>query len=408
MHITFVSVLAILSGTALAQGPPSLTKLLSDNKNLTKFNSLIQEYGDIYATLSFSRDITILAPSNDAFDKIPYSSLASAFSDNKTDIIRSVLDLHVLNGTHSSGSLNSTAQFLATWLDDPRYSNVTGGQTIQIVKQSGNDIVTVSGLGSRSSLSTTDLQFSGGIVHVIDTFLVPPKDFISTAPSFNLTAAGGAVTKAKLNDYLDTSKDVTIFAPSNAAFQGVGSALVNMTTEELGKVLDYHVVSGTIGYSPTLTNGTILKTLQGGNLTITFASNSLYVNSAKFLQQDIILSNGILHVIDNLLDYNATAVQPNPQIPTQPPILQGTSVADTPFSSDLPTTVTSVATSIDTSAPTDGSMATSTDASAASSTTDADSASATSSKKKSDAANIGCDRTWGALIGGAVFAVLAL
>ncbi len=141
-------------------------------------------------------------------------------------------------------------------------------------------------------------MFLGGIVHVIDTFLVPPRDFINTAPSFNLTAVGGAVTKAKLNDYLDTTQDVTIFAPSSAAFQGVGSALVNMTIEELGKLLSYHVVNGTVGYSPTLTNGTILKTLQGGNLTITFASNSLFVNSARFLQQDIILSNGIMHVID--------------------------------------------------------------------------------------------------------------
>ncbi len=155
MLITFVTVLAILTGITLAQSPPSLTKLLADNKNLTKFNSLIQEYGDIYATLSFSRDITILAPSNDAFDKIPYSSLGSVFADNQTDIIRSVLDLHVLNGTHPSESLNSTAKFFSTWLNDPKNSNVTGGQTIQMVKQSEKDIVAVSGLGSRSSVSTT-------------------------------------------------------------------------------------------------------------------------------------------------------------------------------------------------------------------------------------------------------------
>lgn len=41
-----------------------------------------------------------------------------------------------------------------------------------------------------------NLPFTGGIVHVIDTFLVPPQNFIQTVPQFNLTAAGGAIENA--------------------------------------------------------------------------------------------------------------------------------------------------------------------------------------------------------------------
>ncbi len=73
-----------------------------------------------------------------------------------------------------------------------------------------------------------------------------------------------------------------------------------MSGHELAKVLDYHIVNGSnfVGYSSNLPNGTVLKSLQGGNLTVTFASNSIFVNSAKVIQQDLLISNGVLHVLD--------------------------------------------------------------------------------------------------------------
>ena len=196
---------------------------------------------------------------------------------------------------------------------------------------------------------TQNLAFTGGIVHIIDTFLVPPADFITTAPQFNLSAAGGATTNASLNEYLNTATDLTIFVPNNDAFQRLGSAFASMPLDELSKVLEYHVVNGTnfVGYSSNLPNNTILKSRQGGKLTITFASNSLFVNSARILQEDILISNGIMHVIDNVLDYNATDVKPNPEVQTQAAIIQGESQSGNivPFASYLPTSVSSFSSS---------------------------------------------------------------
>lgn len=144
------------------------------------------------------------------------------------------------------------------------------------------------------------MSFSGGLVHIIDSFLIPPQNFLNTVSGFNLTAAGGAVVNASIDNYVDTQTDLTIFAPRNAAFQGIGSSLANISSQELAKILDYHIVNGSnfVGYSSNLMNGTILKSLQGGNLTITVASNSIFVNSARVLQQDLLMSNGVLHVID--------------------------------------------------------------------------------------------------------------
>ncbi|KAL8738549.1 MAG: hypothetical protein Q9181_000656 [Wetmoreana brouardii] len=350
--------LALLSfGTstlAQQQDAMDLTQLLRSNKNLSEFTTLLTSYGDIYANLSFQSGVTILAPNNDAFNKIPYSSLGPAFEANQSQIVRSVLQYHILPGIHTPGSYNGSFSFDQTWLQNTSYTNVTGGQVVGGVQQAGDVNIFTSGMGSRSTLVTPmsimltkhaqNLRFTGGIVHVIDTFLIPPQNFIQTVPQFNLTAAGGAVENASLADYLNTHPDLTVFVPQNAAFQALGSTLESLPSQQLQRILNYHVVnSSTVGYSSNLLNGTILRTRSGQNLTMTFTSNSLFVNQARVIQQDLLLSNGVMHVIDNFLDPDAPSATANPQLPTAPPLIQGTSLSENvvPFTSFLPTSVTS-------------------------------------------------------------------
>jgi uncharacterized surface protein with fasciclin (FAS1) repeats len=52
--------------------------------------------------------------------------------------------------------------------------------------------------------------------------------------------------------------------------------------------------------STDLTNGMIVKTVQGGNLTIN-TTNGVMVNDAKVVQADIVTSNGVIHAIDTVL-----------------------------------------------------------------------------------------------------------
>ncbi|KAL8780299.1 MAG: hypothetical protein Q9194_001001 [Teloschistes cf. exilis] len=327
-----------------------LTQLLQSQKNLSQFTALLTSYGDIYANLSFQSGVTVLAPNNDAFNKIPYSSLGPAFEANQSQIVRSVLQYHILPGIHPSGSYNGSFSFDRTWLQNASYTNVMGGQVVGGVQQAGDVNIYTSGMGSRSTLVNPltkfkqNLAFTGGVVHVIDTFLVPPANFIQSVPQFNLTAAGGAVENASLADYVNTHPDLTVFVPNNAAFLALGSTLQSMPLQQLRRILDYHIVNAsTVGYSSNLPNGTVLRTRSGQNLTITFASNSLFVNQARVIQQDLLIANGVMHVIDNFLSPDAPSATANPEIATAPPLIQGTSLSENvvPFTSFLPTSVTS-------------------------------------------------------------------
>jgi len=103
---------------------------------------------------SITNTSQILAPNNDAFDKIPYTQLNSAFENNDQDTIVNVLSYHILQGQKMAAQLiPGTPVFLPTLLNDAKWSNVTGGQVVQNVKQAGDVVVFVSGQGSRSTLT---------------------------------------------------------------------------------------------------------------------------------------------------------------------------------------------------------------------------------------------------------------
>lgn len=98
-------------------------------------------------------------------------------------------------------------------------------------------------------------------------------------------------------DTVNTVENLTIFAPNNDAFKAIGSAFANASQETLQTVLQYHAIAGSVVFSPQITN-TSVQTLQGNNINLTVIDGTVFVNSAKVVLPNVILSNGVLHVID--------------------------------------------------------------------------------------------------------------
>lgn len=245
---------------------------------------------------------------------------------------------HVLNGTIRSTDITNTPAFPKTLLTNSTYTNVTGGQVVKAETEDGG-VVFTSGLLMQSKVVTADVTFSGGIVHVIDSVLTIPANDSTTALAANLTALAGALTTADLVSTVDTLQDVTIFAPSNAAFAAIQNLAANLTTEQLSAVLTYHVVQGTVGYSSALTSGMMLPTVQGGRVTITLNDGNVFVNSAEVEVADVLVSNGVVHVIDNVLNPNNSTATPDTTASMQAPAFSGASSAsDVPFTSGVTAT----------------------------------------------------------------------
>ena len=135
-----------------------------------------------------------------------------------------------------------------------------------------------------------------------------------TEPTANLveTAAGAgqfntlvaAIEAAGLSEELSTGGPYTVFAPTDAAFAAIPAetldALLASPDEELTEILTYHVVEGEY-YAVDLANSVSLDTLQGTMLTISIDGDTVMVDGAQVIDQDIQASNGVIHVIDEVL-----------------------------------------------------------------------------------------------------------
>lgn len=177
------------------------------------------------------------------------------------------------------------------------------------------------------------------MVQVIDTLLIPPTNITDTANAFNLTAFEGALYAAGLIGTALNTPNLTIFAAANEGFQALGPAITSMTSQELAQVMKYTILPQVV-YSPGLTNNTKFLAVNGENITIMHNGNNLYVNSAQLLISDILIANGVIHVIDNVLNPQGPNAQPNPQIGTQAPVFASASMAaNLPFTSSIPCTV---------------------------------------------------------------------
>ena len=148
--------------------------------------------------------------------------------------------------------------------------------------------------------------------------MYPSKNIIQNAVnSKDHTTLVAAVKAAGLVDTLQGSGPFTVFAPTNAAFAKlpagtVDSPLKPQMKEKLVAVLTYHVLPGRLSvkdlWEPSNKGGgkAKFKTVEGEELTVEFKGQVLTIrdskgNASKVTVQNVFQSNGVIHVIDNVL-----------------------------------------------------------------------------------------------------------
>ena len=119
------------------------------------------------------------------------------------------------------------------------------------------------------------------------------------------TTLVAAVTAAGLVETLSGTGPFTIFAPTNAAFAALPAGTVENllkpeNKEMLTGILTYHVVAGNV-MAADLTDGQIVKTLNGQDLKVSIKDGKVMINGANVTAADLAGSNGVIHVVDSVL-----------------------------------------------------------------------------------------------------------
>ncbi|MDA7596484.1 fasciclin domain-containing protein, partial [Flavobacteriales bacterium] len=173
-----------------------------------------------------------------------------------------------------------------------------------------NVTVTINSNGvfiDNAQVIVADIVADNGVVHVIDAVLLPPApsntiyDIISN--STDHTTLKVAIDACALDGALSGAGPLTLFAPTDAAFNllpaGTVSALLN-DIPQLTDILVHHLVSDSV-MSAMLTNGQIVTTLLGTDIIVTINSNGVFIDNAQVIVADIVADNGVVHVIDAVL-----------------------------------------------------------------------------------------------------------
>lgn len=236
-HHAYAMILATaaLCSAQSTSSTTSITSLLSATSELSTLTASLMKFPDLVSTLGNLTNITIIAPSNTAFQNFQKMPQAASILNDQT-MLMNVLTYHVLNGTYASKDFASAPKFLPSILGPfPQFRNISGAPQVLEAALQGSSATLVSGLDQKSTVTKADVAFKGGLVHIVDTVLTPPMNVSSTATALNLTMLVDALTKTNLATTVDQIPGVTVFAPNDAAFMALTST---PSTDALAGVLE--------------------------------------------------------------------------------------------------------------------------------------------------------------------------
>ena len=158
-------------------------------------------------------------------------------------------------------------------------------------------------------VTVANIMADNGVVHVINAVLIPSEeesntvvDIIVNSDSHNILEA--AVIAAELADDLSTEGPFTVFAPTDEAFNalpaGTVDALLMNPTGDLANILLHHVYAGA-ALSTDLSNGMMIPTLLGTELTVSISDDGVMIDNAMVTVANIMADNGVVHVINAVL-----------------------------------------------------------------------------------------------------------
>jgi uncharacterized surface protein with fasciclin (FAS1) repeats len=237
-------------------------------------------------------DFTVFAPSDAAF-----GDLAAALG---TDIdglladpeLANILLYHVLDGAVMSSMINNGD--IVTPLND--------ANTLKLTATSGGDIFI-----NQAVVELADVGADNGIVHAIDAVLLSSETVADVAIDNGFTSLTAAVVTAELLPALtDPFADFTVFAPTDEAFDALAEALETdldgiLALPNLADILLYHVVGEEV-LSTELVEGEL--TMLNGENTLIDLSDGIQINNATVDGPDNGADNGVVHIIDAVLDVN--------------------------------------------------------------------------------------------------------
>ena len=274
----------------------SVWEVIQANDDLSDFAAWLEAAG-LGDNLDRDGPFTVFAPTNAAMAE--FEAQAASVTANRTQILL----YHIVNGRYNGSAI---ANFSArpTLLGEQLNINVNGGQIM---------------LNEAINVTTTDINAANGVVHIVDTILLPPTNSLLTATqgSRDMTldevlAEDGRFTTflarleqaGLLDDLANAGQNYTVFAPTDAAFDELTEDQVDAwlnDPDELETLLSYHLVGDQLGINQIATDE-FIPTVEGRSLFVSVDENDrVFINGRPLDEVNIVAANGVIHVVETFL-----------------------------------------------------------------------------------------------------------
>merc|ERR1719384_1093197 len=258
----------------------SIVELVTDRDDLTTLSSALTT-ANLIDTLNGDGPFTVFGPTNDAFDAITVPTNITTLTN--------ILTYHVVDG-----------DVLSTDLSNGLVVDTLNGDTITVfISEDG--VFFYDSNGRISQVIDADLKGSNGVVHVVDSVLLPDgllTDILSNIPF--LSTLNAALIANGLDQVLsDPDGTFTVFAPTNDAIDAFTGTITS-------NVLLYHVLTDIYLSDDIPNKPTELTTASGEILTVVKMNNEVFITDAvgRIAQvsiANVAARNGVVHIIDILL-----------------------------------------------------------------------------------------------------------
>ncbi len=295
----------------------NIVEIAVGNPNFSTLVAAVVKTGLAGALSNSSASLTVFAPTNAAFSRLPapFNSAASisAITDPaQIDFLRSVLLYHVLGAEVFSNKIKNGQSSAATI----KPAGVANDNTLYFSKTF--NLIKING---QTEVIFPNLDATNGVVHVINDVLLYPTatiaDVATSNPAFSALVA--ALVKTDLVSVFTGKGDFTVFAPTDAAFAklpapfnnaaNIGAITNSTQIAALSNILRYHVLGertfgwdfGILSKQETLANApkNDVRTIIG--LPVGFVKGNANRNFSKVSAGDILCTNGVIHIIGDVL-----------------------------------------------------------------------------------------------------------
>jgi uncharacterized surface protein with fasciclin (FAS1) repeats len=147
----------------------NIVEVAAGNENFSTLVAAVKAAG-LVDVLSGTNEFTVFAPSNDAFNKLPKGTVASLLMPENKDALTDILMYHVVAGEYKAAAVVKAIKD-----NGGKFSvNTVKGEKITLMMD-GSNVVIKDAKGGKSIIIMTDVDASNGVIHAIETVLMPKE-----------------------------------------------------------------------------------------------------------------------------------------------------------------------------------------------------------------------------------------